>query len=312
MSRHFHFSRLFSVVAMLGAMTVAVGCPKTETTPVERHKAEPPKPVATEGWHAPEQSEGRGSENEEKPAAEPAQSSAAGPSDRAEDTLELGEPLVDHPERLKRLDPDSPVWIDPVGKRVVLQGQVCQRDALLEMFACLANTKEHESVVAAPCKAFVVHAALLAVGATPGKTVRFEPEYVPAGGTEIDIAVRWKNAQGEVQTARAQDWVRDVKTGKAMEHPWVFAGSGFWDNEVTGQRVYEAESGDFICVSNFPSAMLDLPIKSSKDNAELMFRAFTERIPPLGTPVTLILTPKARLAPASTPGKKPSPRGRGG
>ena len=115
----------------------------------------------------------------------------------------------------------------------------------------------------------------------------------PASGPEIAISVHWKNDKGEVQTARARDWVRDAKTGKAMEHPWVFAGSGFWDNEVTGQRVYEAESGDFICVSNFPSAMLDLPIKSSKDNAELMFRAFTERIPPLGTPVTLTLTPKA-------------------
>ncbi len=247
MSRHFHFSRLFSVVAMLGAMTSVAVCHAEEPTPGK------PQPAS----------------------------------------LKLGEPLVDHPERLKPLNPESTVWIDPIGKRVVLQGQVCQRDALLEMFACLANTKEHESIVAVPCKAFVVHTALLAVGAKAGKSVRFDPEYVPASGTEIDISVHWKDAKGEVQTARARDWVRDAKTGKAMEHPWVFAGSGFWDNEVTGQRVYEAESGDFICVSNFPSAMLDLPIKSSKDNAELMFRAFTERIPPLGTPVTLILTPKA-------------------
>ena len=260
MSRHFCFSRLFSVVAALAAITSVAGCHAEEPTPVK------PRPAS----------------------------------------LKLGEPLVDHLERLKPLNPESTVWIDMVGKRVVLQGQVCQRDALLEMFACLANTKEHESIVAVPCKAFVVHTALLAVGAKAGKSVRFDPEYVPASGTEIDIAVHWKNDKGEVQTARARDWVRDVKTGKAMEHPWVFAGSGFWDNEVTGQRVYEAESGDFICVSNFPSAMLDLPIKSSKDNAELMFRAFTERIPPLGTSVTLVLTPKARLAPASTPGKTPA------
>jgi len=210
----------------------------------------------------------------------------------AEKTLKLGDPLIDNAERMKRLDPVAPVWVDPVGKRVVMIGQVCLREGVLEMFACLANTKEHESIVAVPTKAYLVHAGLLVVGAKPGKPVSFDPEYVPASGTEIEISVRWKNEKGEVQSARAQDWVRNIKTGQAMTHPWVFPGSRFWNNEVTGQRVYEAESGDFICVSNFPSAMLDLPVKSSAENTELLFRPFTERIPPLGTPVTIVLTPK--------------------
>jgi hypothetical protein len=42
--------------------------------------------------------------------------------------------------------------------------------------------------------------------------------------------------------------------------------------------------------------MLDLPIESSQSNEALLFRAFTERIPPLGTPVTLLLTPKLEKA----------------
>ena len=211
----------------------------------------------------------------------------------AEKTLKLGEPLVEKVEMLKRLDPVAPVWIDPAGKRAVMLGQVCLTEGVLEMFACLANTKEHESVVSVPTKAFLVHAALLAIGAKQGRPVEFDPKYVPASGSEIEITLHWKNKKGEVQTARAQDWVRNIKTGKAMDHHWVFPGSQFWDNEVTGQRVYEAESGDFICVSNFPSAMLDLPVKSSKENNDLMFQAFTEHIPPLGTPVTIVLTPKA-------------------
>ena len=37
---------------------------------------------------------------------------------------------------------------------------------------------------------------------------------------------------------------------------------------------------------------MDLPVESSDANADLMFKAFTERIPPLGTPVTLVLTVK--------------------
>jgi hypothetical protein len=37
--------------------------------------------------------------------------------------------------------------------------------------------------------------------------------------------------------------------------------------------------------------MLDLPIVSSQDNEELVFEAFADRIPALGTPVTVILEP---------------------
>jgi hypothetical protein len=37
--------------------------------------------------------------------------------------------------------------------------------------------------------------------------------------------------------------------------------------------------------------MLDLPINSSKDNDDLQFEAYTDRIPPLETPVLVILEP---------------------
>ena len=221
--------------------------------------------------------------------------------DEAETTTDLGPPLVDDVDNLKRLDPESPVWLDNANKRIVVVGEVSQTQAPLEMFACLKDTKEHEAVVAVPTRAFIVHAALLRTGAEAGHPVQFVPEYLPATGTEIDVAVRWKDEKGEVQTARAQDWVRNVKTDKAMDAVWVFGGSGFWTDETTGQQRYQAEGGDFICVSNFSSAMLDLPIESSQANADLMFEAFTERIPPRGTPVTIILTPKLGSRPETNP-----------
>ncbi|HTM52472.1 MAG TPA: YdjY domain-containing protein, partial [Pirellulales bacterium] len=95
-----------------------------------------------------------------------------------------------------------------------------------------------------------------------------------------------------VHRERAQNWVRNIRAGKPLEYPWVFAGSGFWVDETTGQKSYLAESGDFICVSNFASAMLDLPVESSQANENLVYAAYTERIPPLGTRVRLVLTPK--------------------
>jgi hypothetical protein len=193
---------------------------------------------------------------------------------------------------MKRLMPEYDVWIDAKNHRVVLDGTVCLREGQLEMFACTKGTKEHESIVSAATKAYVVHAGLLAVGAEPGAPAVFRPDYKPATGTEIEITVVWTDTNGNIHRDRAQDWVRDAKTNKALAFPWVFAGSGFWQDEATGQRHYLAESGDFICVSNFPSAMLDLPIESSQSNEELQFQAFTEHIPPLGTLVRLVLTPK--------------------
>ena len=125
-----------------------------------------------------------------------------------------------------------------------------------------------------------------------GGPVRFDPMYVPAKGTEIEITLVWKDEKGKRTTARAQDWILDAETNEPMTHPWVFAGSGFWVDERAGKTHYMADGGDFICVSNFPTAMLDLPIESSQATNALMYRALTSAIPPLGTPVTLILTPK--------------------
>jgi hypothetical protein len=207
-------------------------------------------------------------------------------------SAELRTPLGEDLAKLTALDPDAVVWIDKKGHRVVTVGQVCQRRAPLEMFACPVGTKEHEAVVAIPAKAMLLHAALLAVGAEAGKPVQFQPKYISASGTTIDVSVRWKDNKGKIQSARAQDWVRNIKTRKPMEYDWVFAGSNFWTDDRTGKENYEADSGDLICVSNFPSAMLDLPVESSQSDAELMFEAFTERIPALGTPVTVILKPK--------------------
>jgi hypothetical protein len=198
---------------------------------------------------------------------------------------------------LRRLPPYD-VWIDAKNKQVVVDGQVCLTRGPLEMFAVTKNTKEHEAVVSVNAKAFAVHAALLAVGAKPGGTVKFQPKYTPASGTKIEIFAYFTDEKGNQKKVRAQEWIRDVKTKKAMEYPWVFAGSGFIKDDQTDKEYYLAEAGDFICVSNFPDAMLDLPIESTSANEDLMFEAFTENIPPRGTKVTLVLVPEADKKPA--------------
>ena len=184
------------------------------------------------------------------------------------------------------------LWVDLKKRRVVVDGTVCLREGQLEMFACPKGTKEHEAIVAVDCPAQFLHAALLSVGAQSGNTVTYEPEYKAASGTTIDIYLLWKSDDGKKHQTRAQNWVRYLKTGKAMPYDWVFAGSGFYTEESTGKRHYMADAGDMICVSNFNTAMLDLPIQSSAAAAGLLFTAYKKRIPPLRTSVRLVLIPR--------------------
>ncbi|MBN8626069.1 MAG: hypothetical protein J0M17_11320 [Planctomycetes bacterium] len=208
---------------------------------------------------------------------------------------------------LKRLSPDADVWLDPEKKQLVLRGDVVLRRGPLELFACLKRTKEHEAIVSVATKAFVVHAGLLACGAQPGNPARFQPEFTPARGTEIEVLVEWVDAAGKTQKMDARQWIKSAKSGKAMDYPWVFGGSGFWTDPADGKRYYQAEDGDFICISNFPSAMLDVPVESSAANSALLFEAFTANIPPEKTRVTIYLIPKLEAkAKEAAPEKKPT------
>lgn len=234
-------------------------------------------------------------------------------SDEPETKPQATAPKLPPPEGATQLSPKFDVWLDAAKGAVIVDGQIALRRGMLEMFSCTRNTKEHESIVAADAQAFLVHAGLLRLGAEVGHPVQFmnaanQPEFKPPAGTEIDIEVLWHDADGKEHTARAQDWIRDMKTGKAMTYPWVFAGSRFWTDPDTGRQYYQAEGGDFICVANFGTAMLDIPVKSSQSNDELEFEAFTDRIPPLGTPVRMFLKPKLeqKEAKAEAPAEKPS------
>lgn len=79
---------------------------------------------------------------------------------------------------------------------------------------------------------------------------------------------------------------------KSLKADFVFAGSGFTTDKKTDEKYYQAEAGDLICVANFATATIDLATASSAAADDLLWEAYTERIPPVGTEI--IIEIKAR------------------
>ena len=210
-------------------------------------------------------------------------------------------PAQPKPASAKKVEVGKNVFLEVQGeqRRVLVESYVCLRQGQLEQFLTRKRTKEHEAVLAADVDARNIHTALTLAKAEPGAPVRFfDPikmvaKYEPARGAVIKVSVEYKDAQGQTHRHPAQQWIRSFKTKKDLEHDFVFGGSHLISDPFDKEKppFYAANDGDVICVSNFETAMLDLPINSPKDNDDLAFEAHTERIPPLETRVLVILEP---------------------
>jgi len=101
--------------------------------------------------------------------------------------------------------------------------------------------------------------------------------------------LRWLDKDGKRLETKAEEWVQETESKNKMSTHWVFAGSRF-QKLNGGRNQYLADvTGEIIGVSNFPTVVLDLPIASTSNNSDLLFQAFTDKIPCEGTQLTVIL-----------------------
>jgi len=216
----------------------------------------------------------------------------------AQPPAEKGKPAADalRPEPGWKELGSPHLWFDSQGKRVILRARVVLREGVLEHLMCKKGTKEHEAILATTAPPQMIHAGLVLTGAKPGHPVQFAPKFEPPAGTPIAIELLWR-ADGKLRKSDARQWVWDEKTKTALRFDWVFAGSLVYQDPVTKKAAYAADEGDLITVANFASAILDLPMASSANDADRVFTAHTTQIPPIGTEVFMALSP--RRAPAT-------------
>ena len=198
--------------------------------------------------------------------------------------------------------------VDLARRQVAIDANVCLRIGFLEVLLCRRATKdcaskEHESILRTDARAADIHAGLMLLGLRRGKPAELMPAregqpavWLPPRGPEVKLLLRWKDKAGKQHEADPVKWLAGPKGGKPIApKKWVFVGS-----DILPDGGYWADtSGDIISVSNFASAVIDVPFKSTSVNDFLEFTANTAAIPPKGTPVEVIIIPLpgARNAP---------------
>ena len=191
----------------------------------------------------------------------------------------------------------------------------------LEQLVCMVGTREHESIFAFEGKPSEVHAALLVVGAEPGRPGRWREvaqadgavtiEGVPAEGTEVALEVELPDG-----SVRPIEWFMRASpisstTNAAPPARFVFAGSRFLRNPRTQEERYAADgSGSLVGLVTFGDETIGAVevIPDSAQAAAPVWEVFSERVPAPGTRVKIRARPRASVDPRTPSGESATDR----
>jgi hypothetical protein len=217
-------------------------------------------------------------------------------------------------------------WCVDVDSRVSL------REGLLELIACVKDTKEHESIIAIEAKPSHVHTALLLLGAKPGSPASQQPiddemtdfRFIPPSGSPVDVFLVIPAPEGKQVELPISDFIKaaddqDASVEPAAEdqrarfptHTFLFAGSTLV-GEGDGPRHYLCDTeGNVISISTFGDELLCLPGFHEQANDALMWQVDGARLPEIDGKVILRLRPSDGKKPPSpeadrTKGEKPA------
>jgi hypothetical protein len=183
------------------------------------------------------------------------------------------------------------VWIDWQERSVVVASRVVLRRGILEFLACRPG-KEHESILRLEATATHVYMALGLIGLEPGYPPRWNEAtggFSRPAGDLLCITCVWESA-GREHAVDAFAWLREIEYVRTpISRPWVFAGS-----LPRGDGTLSADhSGVGIALVDFSDSLITLSAGYPSDYSAMWVEGNTPAIPPIDTPVKLILRPAA-------------------
>lgn len=237
------------------------------------------------------------------PAAEPEQAAEATPKSMQEALEKLQLPGIKINTELWSVDVDATVSL---------------HHGLLELIACIKDTKEHESVVAVNAKPSHIHTALLLIGAAPGNPAMRrvvgegdEARFIdlPPRGGMVDVYLVIDTPEGKKEfpinrfiEKAPEDFFennpeKDQEENKEPElyptHSFMFTGSVLVEQGDDQPRQYVADySGNVITISTFGDEVLGTPEVHDDSNHSLVWQVRSDGLPEVDSPIILRLKPQ--------------------
>ena len=196
------------------------------------------------------------------------------------------------------------VTFRPESREIRIPTRVNMTAGLLEFVLVHVNGKVHESLLVTEANATHLNIALKLLRYQPSEelfrlleddgSVSDKYPEVPAAtraAARVRLAVEWKEGQ-ESKSAPLHEWIASAVTERPMpEPPWVYGGSYVLEGRFAAET-----SGDIIATFVTRNALINYGGKDNEDD-EAWIPA-PRRVPPEGTPVTVVISPAQTNRPA--------------
>lgn len=221
-----------------------------------------------------------------KPTAEP-----------AKPTAESAKPVVEQLDATRyRI---GEVILDQKSREIRFPSKVNMSQGLIEYLMVLPKGKIHEALLVSEISPTHLNLAFTLLGyqASPelfplldadGHMTNKLPVVRAAVKTaaRIRIEVEWSE-DGKTRRIPVNDWIQHVETESAMKPgPWLYTGGDFQEGAYMPER-----SGDFGAIMVDSGALINYP---GSDNGDNVWYGFPKRVPPVATPVTVIISPDSK------------------
>jgi hypothetical protein len=184
--------------------------------------------------------------------------------------------------------------------------KVNMTEGLIEYLIVLQQGKAHESLFITEICPTHLNLAFKLLRYTPspelfslmedGHMTGIYPPVSPAikSHARIDIEVEW-NDRGTTRRFPINEWIQNSNGNKTMTAgPWLYTGA-----DVQAGKFIPDLTGDIAAIMEVRNAMINYP--GSDNGEETVWFPFPEKVPPLGTSTTLIITPHFKPQPLPKP-----------
>lgn len=179
---------------------------------------------------------------------------------------------------------------------VAVPGTIIMNRGAIELFACGAGGKEHESIVRIECDIHSLDSAMTLCGLRRGALPAALRDPASGQGDRVVVLLQWKTKDDKTVTHRAEDLVLDVNREQSMPRVgWTYVGN--WaevsdpmsaPHEKKSYKILAAASSrSLVTTWRDPSTLLDNPIPEAVNDK--LYVANFAVAPPPGTRVLVIV-----------------------